>query len=309
MPSREYLKRRLSEILDPEPDEDGLMPIDYPHPRLRDQFGLDTNYANKSFLDSEGSSIHQDTRLMNPDEPGMPRGLFKNLDLAHQLFDAALHVFGDSLIAYAESEEVSIFRYYPPAIITFWSGFEAHVRFLSELLVITVNNIPEQVKAQLLEYEMVVSDKGDVVRRDKSYPVLTRYQTLLRYGYGYQVDRGSQFWQQGDSARKLRNYLVHIDVTESLRITAQDVLDFMENVLLMLIAPSCAIGKSILLHQFLIHTMVTDLRDLIYPHTEQPFFHERTFSGKFFLHCNFDGVDTNRFPNSEQFNLQRRKNR
>jgi hypothetical protein len=309
MSNKEHLQQCLSAILDLERDEDGLVLPARPHARLHKQFGLDTSYMDKFGYKYEGSSMHEDTRLIDPSDPRIAPGLFKSLSLAEQLFDAALRIFGDSLIAYSEGEEVSIFRYFPPAIITFWSGFEAHVRFQSELLSATVDNIPEPVKALLLEYETIVNDKGEVIQRERTYSVMDRYRTLLKYGYRYQVDRGSQYWQNGEKARKLRNYLVHIDVTESQGIKSQDVLDFMENIMLLFIAPSCAIGKSVLRHQFRFHTTVTELRDLIFPHTEQPFFHEFQSNEKFLTHLNFDGIDARRFPHLGQLRRQRRKSR
>ena len=300
MLSREEIKERLAEIFDPEPDEDGLIPVMYPHKRLRQRFGLDTSYVKKSAFDYEGSSTHEDTRLIDPSDQAIPGVLFSNLNLADQLFDAAFRLFGDSLLAYCEGDEISIFRYYPPAIMTLWSGFEAQGRFLSELLLITVPDIPEPVKAQLLEYELALDHRSEVVRRDRSYPILDRYRTLLRYGYSYQADRGSPYWQRGDKARRLRNYLVHVDVRESRGITADEVLNFMEDVLMLFITPSCMIGKSIFLGQFRFHNIVTDLRELVFPHTEQPFFGDRKFREKFLLHCNFNGVDATRFPNTHQ---------
>jgi len=301
MLSREELEERLAMIFDPQPDDDGFLPIPYPHERLREYFRLDTSYVDKFGPLYEGSSMHEDTRLVDPANQTIPGVLFSNLNLADQLFEAALRLFGDSLLAYRETTNgISNFRYYPPVIITFWSGFEAQVRFMSELLVVTVPGIPEPVKAQLLEYEDIVNPKGEVVKREKFFPILDRYWTLLYYGYRYSADRGDTYWQRGDAARELRNYFVHPKVREARSITSDQVLNFMEDVLMLFIAPSCDIGKSVFLGQYRYHNMVTGLRELALPHTEQPFFYDWGFREKFLTHCNFDGVDTTRFPNMRQ---------
>jgi len=266
MLSREELEERLELIFDPQPDEDGFVPVPYPHKRLIEHFSLDTGYVDGIGFVYEGSSMHEDTRLVNPTDQAIPGVLFSNLNLADQLFEAALRLFGDSLLAYCESKkDTSNFRYYPPVIITFWSGFEAQVRFMSELLVVTVPGIPEAVKDYLLEYEVVINPRGEIVRREKFVPILDRYMTLLRYGYGYSVDRGKTYWQRGDAARELRNYFVHPNVRETRSITSDQVLNFMEDVLMLFIVPSCGIKKSVFLGQYRYHNMVTDLREFTLP--------------------------------------------
>jgi len=301
MLSRKELEERLAMIFDPQPDEDGFVPIPYAHKRLKEHFGLDTSYVDGFGFVYEGSSMHEDTRLVNPTDQAIPGVLFSNLNLADQLFEAALRLFGDSLLAYCESKkDASNFRYYPPVIITFWSGFEAQVRFMSELLVVTVPGTPEAVKAHLLEYEVVVNPRGEMVRREKFVPILDRYLTLLRYGYGYSADRGKTYWQRGDAARELRNYFVHPNVRETRSITSDQVLNFMEDVLMLFIVPSCDLRKSVFLGQYQYHNMVTDLRELAFPCTEQPVFYDWRFRHEFLTHCNFDGVDTTRFPNMRQ---------
>lgn len=299
--SREELQQQLNLIFTPETDENGFIPVPYPHERLKKQFGLDSSYVDKFGFVYEGSSMHEDTRLVDPTDEAIPGVVFRNLNLADQLFEVALRLFGDSLLAYHGSkDDTSNFRYYPPIIITFWSGFEAQLRFMSELLIVTVPSIPEAVKAQLLEYEVVVDRKGLVATRNKFIPILDRYWLLLRYGYGYCADRGNTYWQRGEAARQLRDYFVHPKVREARAITSDQVLDFMENVLMLFIVPSCDIRKSVFLGQYRCHNMVTHLRELVFPHTEQPLFYDWGFKERFLTHCNFSGVDEARFPNMRQ---------
>jgi hypothetical protein len=309
--SREELEERLAMIFELQADEDGFVAVSYPHNRLKEHFRLDTSYMDKFGFVYEGSSMHEDTRLVNPTDQAIPGMLFTNLNLADQLFEAALRLFGDSLLAYCESrKDTNSFRYYPPVIITFWSGFEAQVRFMSELLAVTVPSIPEQVKAYLLEYELVVNPRGEMVSRGKFVPVLDRYMALLRYGYGYSVDRRKTYWQRGEAARDLRNYFVHPNVRETRNITSDQVLNFMEDVLMLFIVPSCDIKRSVFLGQYRYHNMVTDLRELAFPCTEQPLFYDWQFRREFLTHCNFTGVDTSLFPNLRQkADLQREGHR
>jgi hypothetical protein len=54
----------------------------------------------------------------------------------------------------------------------------------------------------------------------------------LHYGFNLDIDRGNSHWQSLEKAKKLRDYYTHIEVTRSRSISAQEVLQFHEAVLL-----------------------------------------------------------------------------
>lgn len=137
-------KEELSILLNPGPDEDGMLPLEYPHARLHAIHCLDFKHI-KTDLSWEGSSIHRYTRLCPEDEQAV-HALTRNQDIPERLFESALNLFADSIIAnHEKTDRKGELRYYPPVILTFWSGFETFVRRLSELMLATVMGIPEPV--------------------------------------------------------------------------------------------------------------------------------------------------------------------
>ena len=185
----EDLQAELEELFNPGLDEDGLpeMMGDFPNPRLENEHGLDLSYLT---LIREGSSIHPHTRFNTTDEPLIPP-LFRNSDVPFSLFTAGLRLFGDSILAYhGQTKRSGYLHYHPPVILTFWSGFETFVRYTSELMLFTVRNVPPVVASFLREEVISFNrNKSDFSTRIQYQSVLDRYVVLLRYGYGYRVNR------------------------------------------------------------------------------------------------------------------------
>ena len=295
----EELREELEWLFNPEPDEDGGPPTrDLPHPRLKKEHGLDLSYLETYTW--EGASIHPNTRLCPLDENRI-KPLIRNLDVPSRLFEAGLRLFGDSILAYhGQTERKGQLRYYPAVILTFWSGFETFVRHTSELMLITVPNAPPEVVNFLRDEATFVDRKGDISRNTRYQSVLDRYTVLLRYGYGYQVDRGSKYWQQLEQERKLRDYYTHLDVNDPRSISSEQVLNFMEAVLLGIIWPSAEMKRTQFLGIYNLYWMWDSLQKLSESFTEQPFFKDWPLHGPHTIYCPFEGVDTVRFPNSQE---------
>lgn len=292
-------------LIRPEPDEDGQLPHEYPLPRLTSVYGLDFSYFGDD-PSLEGSSTHSYTRLCPSNEERV-HALTRNQDVPERLFESALLLFADSLVIRAnETNRVGGLRFYPPIILTFWSGFETFVRRASELMIATVTGIPEPVANFLREREMFVSTNGAIKERAKFQSVLDRYAVLLQYGYGWRPDKGSGFWQRLVAAKDLRDYYTHLDINEPRSVTSDQVLEFMEGVLLAIIWPSAALERTLMLGVFHLYEQWDFLRAATEPFTEQPFFFDWHLARDYSFHCNFENVDESRFPNMDQ-RLERSK--
>ncbi len=295
---KEELQAELDILFNPEPDEDGFFPPEYPHERITKFHKLDISYMDR--LDYEGSTIHPYTRICKPDEHRLI-SLSKNHDVSQRLFMSAMQLFGDSIIAYHDKKErKGNIRYYPPVIVTFWSGFETYVRYSSELMLITVKDIPKIVADFLLEKETYLDKKGEQLIRNKWQPILDRYALLLRYGYDYKLDRGNKHWQSLQKAKELRDYYNHLDIHDPRAITSTQVLDFIEAVMMALIWPSCELRRTLFLGIYYLYDIWTKLCELQNEYIEQPMFKGWRHDEAFMFHCNFENVDTLRFPNSEE---------
>jgi hypothetical protein len=292
----EELRERIESILDPEPEPD-LSPREVPHPRLERVHGLDLSYLNTA--DWEGSSIHKHTRLSSSEDDAL-HTLTRNLDVAIRLFEAGLRLFGDSVLVYhGRKDRKSQLRFYPPALLTFWSGFETFVRYASELMLITVPSIPQTVASYLREEEIFVNQKGEVDKRPRYQPVLDRYVAVLRHGYGFKVDRGAKWWQDLEAARRARDYYTHLDVMEARALSSRDVIQFMEAVLVGLIHPSAQVRRTLLLGSYELYWQWSKLSDVAEEYTEEPFFKDWPFEeGLHQFQCNFDNVDESLFPSA-----------
>jgi len=301
----EDLKAELDAILNPEPDEDGKHPTrDIPHPRLENKHKLDLSYLRT--FDWEGSSGHPCTRLCPSDEKRLP-SLIRNLDVPSRLFEAGFGLFSDSIIAYhLKKERKGNLHYYPPAILTFWAGFETFVRLSSELLLITVYNVPPEITHYLREEELFVDKKGNINIRKRYQSVLDRYSVLLRYGYDYQINRGLRYWQQLERAGDLRDYYTHLDVNEPRAISSEQVVQFMESVMLGIIWPSSEMKCTQLLGIYNLYWIWDSLRKLAEPFIEQPLLKDWSFFNSCTLYLPFKNVDTLRFPNrQDEIRLQK----
>jgi hypothetical protein len=237
------------------------------------------------------------------------------MDVGRRLFYAALRVFGDSILAYAidreprrphEQRNPSELRYFPPVILTFWSGFEAFVRHSSELMIHTSKDLPVAVADYLRDEVTVVGRKGTVEKETKYRPALDRYVVLLQYGMNYKIDRGNKYWQALERARNLRDYYTHIDAMNSRALSSDDVFEFLETVMLGIIWPSSAVGRTLQLGIFDLYWMWDELRNLAHRvlpdgHVEQPFFHSWKLNGRpHMFYCPFTNVDNAKFPNSDE---------
>lgn len=98
----------------------------------------------------------------------------------------------------------------------------------------------------------------------------------------------------------LRDYYTHLDVHDPRSISAEQVLNFMESVLLGIIWPSAEIKRTQLLGIYRLYWMWDSLRKVTSPFIEQPFFKDWPLDGPQTIYCPFNSVDTQRFPNSQE---------
>ncbi len=293
----------IEALFNPEPDEDGLFYREWPHSRIEKSHKLDTSYL-KTF-DWEGSSMHPHTRICGPDEPHL-HSLSRNMNVSNNLFGAALRLFADSIIAYHDLDErKGNIRYYPPIIMTFWSGFETYVRYSSELLLITVDDISSVKANYLLEREIRLNKKGDEYIINKYQPVLDRYALFLKCAYDYAVDRGNKYWQTLQTTKDLRDYYAHLDVHDPKAVSSRDVLDYMEAIMMGLIWPSCELKRTLLVGIYRLYEIWARLRELQNEYVEQPFFKDWAMDDGYMFHCNFDNVNSSRFPNMGEMHKQK----
>ena len=300
----EELRDELDILFNPEPEE-GFVPREFAHPQLKKRYGLYASYLET--LAWEGSTIHEHTRLCPSDEESV-HVLTRNMDVPVALFEAALRLFGDSLCVYSgEHERKGQLRFYPSVILTFWSGFEAFVRRVSQLLLATVPGVPVEIADYLQERDAFVDKHGNVRSRARFQAVLDRYAVFLRYGYSYEVDRGNDYWQRVQAAQRLRDYYTHLDVNEPRAVSSTETLTFMESVLLAIIRPSAEIRRTLLLGVYRLYDQLMRLEELTTEYVEQPFFKDWPFGEPYQFHCNFDGVDADRFPNPQEDLARREK--
>ena len=297
------LAAEIDGIFNPEPDEDRT-PREFAHKRLTEKYGLDFKFMET--WNWEGSTAHPNTRLWPKREPG-GNDLTRSMDVPIRLFLAGLHVFADSIVAYRSAEdEPSRLHYYPPVILTFWSAFEAFVRHSSELMIHTSKDLPQPIADYLRDEATTVDNRGVIGSERRHRAALDRYAVLLQYGFGYKIDKGSKHWQELVKAKNLRDYYTHIDAMNSRSISSDEVLDYIEAVLLGMLWPSSAVQRTILLG---IHDMywtcvqLGDLARTYLPkgHIEQPFFHSIKLGDESYMfYCPFTNVDEAKFQNSRQ---------
>lgn len=298
----EELRERIHWLFEPEPDEDGLFPLEHPTRRLVSRYKLDFSYMEA--LNYEGSTMHKYTRLCGKKDTAV-HALTRNSDVPSRLFEAGLRLFGDSIIAYhgvvnPHKKRTGRLRFYPPVILTFWAGFEAFIRYASELMLAAVREVPPPVEVFLREKEIVV-ERATIRERVRYQPVLERYAALLQYGYNYKVERGATWWQRLEKAKELRDYYSHIQASDARDISSADVLDQLETVLLGLIWPSAELQRTLHLGQYRLYYAWEELSQLAEPYVEQPFFKDWPVGLEpYQFHCNFANVDTARFPNPDE---------
>jgi hypothetical protein len=291
----ESFKEEIEYLFHPEPDEDGIPPREFPNSRLRDTLELNFSYTEE--FNWEGASTHKYTRLCPKDEERLHR-LTRNKDVPDRLFGTALHLITDSIIEYhsTPTRQWDI-HYYPPIVFTFWAGFEAFVRYSSELVIVTVLNMPAEVVRYLREEEPWITKKGEIRIKPRFHPVLDRYAVFLKYAYGYDGDRGARFWQELEKAKELRDYYTHLDVSEPRVLKASEVLAYLEAILLGIIIPSSHLQRSLMLGVYWLYDIWTCLHENYEEYSEKPFFIDWHLNERYMFHCNFENVDNSRFPN------------
>jgi hypothetical protein len=288
----DQVREEIEILFNPEPREGGVVRHGLGQPRLTRTHGLDLSYLET--MDWEGSSGHKHTRLGDGESLD---ALTRSSDMPDRLMYSALQLLGDSIVAYADADKRDgEFRYYPAVVLTFWSGFESFVRYSSELLLLTVPGIPAPVALYLKELENVVDAHGKVSTRTRYQSVLDRYSVFLFHAYGLKIDRGSAFWQGLAKAKALRDSYTHVDVNTPRAITTSEVLEFIERTLLGLIWPSSLAARTLMLHEYLLYEIWEGLGKLAEDFRERPFFLDWHLKEPSLFHCNFDGVDEERYP-------------
>jgi len=298
-----YIAAEIENIFNPEPDDDQSH-RELPHRCISQAYGFDFKFMETWLW--EGATSHPNTRLWPEGEPGGD-DLTRSMDVSDRLFMSALRVFADSILTYSTSKnEPNRLRYYPPVILTFWSGFEAFVRHTSELMIHTSKGLPGPIAEYLRDEETRVSNKGVIGRERHHRAVLDRYMVLLQYGFDHKIDKGNKHWQALEKAKDLRDYYTHIDAMNSRFISCDEVLEYLEAVMLGIIWPSAEVKRTILLGIHDLYWMWAQLVDLARDHLpngyiEQPFFHAFNLGQRAHLfYCPFTNVDENKFPNTTQ---------
>lgn len=285
-------------LFNPEPDEDGVAPREFPNKRIREHYKLDMSYMES--FDWEGSSVHKYTRLC-PSEEESIHVLTRNQDVPDRLFGTALRLYADSIIEYHDKKEKEgELRFFPSVILTFWAGFETFVRYSSELLIATADSIPVEVENYLSEKEKYIDKKGEVSVRPRYQGVLDRYAVFLKYAYNFEVNKGDTFWQELVKAKRLRDYYTHLDISEPRSISAEEVLGFMEAILLAIIVPSSKLQRTLMLGVYWIYDIWTTLYDYRVEFEERPFFLNWHLKEEYLFHCNFENVNRNRFKSMRE---------
>lgn len=260
----------INRLFRPEPDEDGTILREIPNKRIKDLHGLDVSYMES--FDWEGSSVHQYTRL-HPAEDEWLKVLTRSQDVPDRLFRTSLRLFADSIIEYQKSaEKEGELRFYPPILLTFWAGFETFVRYSSRLLIVTAKTLPIEVERYLAEEEKFIDQKGEVATKRKFCGVLDRYAVFLKYAYHFDANKSDKYWQDLVKAKKLRDYYTHLDVSEPRQLSSNEVLSFMEAILLSIIVPSSKLQRTLMLGVYWLYDIWSTLNDYSVEYIERPFF-------------------------------------
>jgi hypothetical protein len=221
----------------------------------------------------------------------------------YELFFGTIRLFGDSIVLYHNAApRHGPYRYYPAILMSAWASFEAFVRVSSELLVKTAKALPNPIQLALMESQDRVEKNGAIRTQSKFRPLLDRYWWLLKFGYGVEYDRGNRIWQLGQSALTKRNELVHYEVSDMPALTATELWQHLEAILLLLIGPSAQIRISVMPRQYELYGVLVQLRELIEEFEERPFFKDKPVDlrGVVFP-CPFQDIDDVKYPTSEMY--------
>ena len=264
-----------------------------PQDRLTAEFGLDTSYW-KPFEYGAGSALMRRATVDDNDLSSV----IQAQQAPFELFFGTIRLLGDSIILYHnEDPRHGPYRYYPAILMSAWASFEAFVRVSSELFVKTARALPNSIQLALLESEDRIEKNGLIRSQCKFRPLLDRYWWLLKFGYGVEYDRGSRIWQMGQSALTKRNELVHYEVSDMPSLSATELWQHLESILLLLIGPSAQIRISVMPRQYELYGMLVQLRALIEEFEERPFFKDKPVNTRGVVFpCPFEAVDDTRYP-------------
>jgi hypothetical protein len=264
-----------------------------PSKRLTEEFGLDTSYWHYFEYGTMSPlmriSVEDDTELAV---------IIQALQVPVELFMGTLRLFAESLIVYQpEGVRAGPYRYYPAILMSGCSAFEAYLRINSELLVKTSLTVPLQVQLTLLEKEEQLDMRGNVIRVPRHRKLFHRYWLFLKYGLGFEFDRGCRIWQLGNQAFDKRNELVHYKHADLPAINTSELWTHLESLLLLMIAPSAHVRKTLMPSLYEIYGSLEDLGELINEYEERPNFkdwHIRAANTMF--GCPFINVDETKYP-------------
>jgi hypothetical protein len=290
------LEEAIHAIFNPEPivGNEGIEHYETPPSRrLTTEFGLDTRY----WRHFEYGTMSPLTRISVNDDTQLAT-IIQALQVPIELFMGTSRLFAESLIVYQRTKRNNgPYQFYPAILMSACSAFEAYLRINSELLVKTVPTLPQQVQLTLLEKEEQLDTKGNVVRVTKRRDLFHRYWLFLKYGFDYEFDRGSRIWQLGTQAFDKRNELVHYKHSDLPAIKTTELWSHLESLLLLMIAPSAHVRKTIMPNLYEIYGCLEDLRELISEYEERPNFKDwpvratNTMFG-----CPFINVDETKYP-------------
>lgn len=263
---------------------------------------LRNSYDLAYWDDAEGRSLLTNVRTVEAPADDI-RGLVQSATVPQLLFDSALRLIGDGLVANGDrvGEKASRFRYLPPALISAVAAFEALLRLNCELLVRVAEQLPPAVRLALLESEEAVREDGSVFERQRSRPLQDRLWLLLKYGFGIAMNRGDREWQRLGSVLAMRNAIVHYGVKECPSLRASEVLGAIENLLLVLVAASARARRTFWLLQYEEHHIVRALQAAqvtIGDFEEAAPTKGWTHFGRIGIPCPFTNIDGVRYPQS-----------
>ncbi len=287
----EELKEEIDAILHPEPGEDGNAIHFPPHKRLSTVYGLDTSYYKGPYWFSNDKKFEFVLR----DDKDPLHDTLQSITVPYGLYYAALNLFGDSIIEYYERDRHwDLYRYYPSILMTAWAAFESWVRISSEIYIKVVPSIPDAVQKALAEVRTIVDDNGRIKNHPDRRPVLERYWLLLKNGCNIKYNRGDKIWQAGKRMSKVRDSLAHYDVSEAPTIKASELWGYLETELLLFIAPSAQVNRTLFYPQFDMYFLLAELKPFIKEFEEQPL-HKGWPRGGVQFSYPFDGVDTTKY--------------
>jgi len=103
-----------------------------------------------------------------------------------------------------------------------------------------------------------------------------------------------------ERAKSLRDYYTHLDISKPRELAAEEVMSYLENVLLAIIVPSSHLQRTLMLGVYWLYQMWVTIHEALEPFTERPYFFGQDFSESYLFHCNFENVDRATFPSRDE---------